>query len=126
MYAFVADQILGINGLVNVSNIVFLAAFSVRDVLKLRLLSIAGEALILPYYDFQAETLRPPVFWGAAFMLVNAVRIVAMALERRPELRASLQQIVSMDLSAKLRDVITAVSGFAAGAIPSGSPPNGA
>lgn len=37
MHAFVADQILGINGLVNVSNIVFLAAFSVRDVLKLRL-----------------------------------------------------------------------------------------
>lgn len=126
MYAFVADQILGINGLVNVSNIVFLAAFSVRDVLKLRLLSIAGEALILPYYYFQTETLWSPVFWGAAFMLVNAVRIVAMALERRPELRASLQQIVSMDLSAKLRDVTTAVSGVAAGAIPSGSPPNGA
>ena len=23
-------------------------------------------------------------FWGAAFMIVNAIRIVAMALERRP------------------------------------------
>jgi CRP-like cAMP-binding protein len=84
MYGFVADQILGINGLVNVSNIVFLAAFSVRDVFKLRLLSIAGEALILPYYYFQNEKLWPPIFWGAAFMIVNAVRIVAMALERRP------------------------------------------
>jgi hypothetical protein len=84
MYGFVADQILGINGLVNVSNIVFLAAFSVRDVLKLRLLSIAGEALILPYYYSQNETLWPPIFWGAAFMIVNAVRIVAMVLERRP------------------------------------------
>jgi len=84
MYAFVADQILGINGLVNISNIVFLAAFSVRDVLRLRLLSIAGEALILPYYYFQNETLWPPIFWRAAFMIVNAVRVVMIALERRP------------------------------------------
>jgi hypothetical protein len=84
MYGFVADQILGINGLVNVSNIVFLAAFSVRDVLKLRLLSIVGEALIMPYYYFQNEKLWPPIFWGAAFMIVNAARIVAIALERRP------------------------------------------
>ena len=84
MYGFVADQILGINGLVNVSNVVFLAAFSVRGVLKLRLLSIVGEALILPYYYFQNEKLWPPIFWGAAFMIVNAVRIVAIALERRP------------------------------------------
>jgi CRP-like cAMP-binding protein len=84
MYEFVADQILGINGLVNISNVVFLAAFSVRDVLKLRLLSIVGEALILPYYYFQSETLWPPIFWGAAFMIVNAARVVAMALERRP------------------------------------------
>jgi CRP-like cAMP-binding protein len=84
MYAFMADQIFGINGLVNISNIVFLAAYSVRDVFKLRLLAIVGEALTLPYYYFQHEKLWPPIFWGVAFMIVNAVRIVAMALERRP------------------------------------------
>jgi CRP-like cAMP-binding protein len=84
MYEFVADQVLGINGLVNFSNIVFLAAYSVRDVLMLRILSIVGEGLILPYYYFQDEKLWPPIFWGAAFMIVNAIRIVAMALERRP------------------------------------------
>lgn len=82
MYAFVADQVLGINGLVNFSNIVFLAAYSVRGVLMLRILSIVGEGLILPYYYFQDEKLWPPIFWGAAFMIVNA--ILAMALERRP------------------------------------------
>jgi CRP-like cAMP-binding protein len=84
MYEFVADQILGINGLVNISNIVFLAAYSVRDVLRLRLLSIAGEVLILPYYFFQNEKLWPPILWGVAFIIVNAVRVVAIALERRP------------------------------------------
>src|ERR1700742_2182874 len=84
MYEFMSDQVLGINGLINVSNIVFLVAFSVRDVLKLRILSIVGEGLILPYYYFQDEILWPPIFWGIAFMIVNAIRIVAIALERRP------------------------------------------
>jgi hypothetical protein len=59
-------------------------AFSVRDVLKLRILAIVGEGLTLPYYYFQHEKLWPPIFWGAAFMIVNAIRIVAIALERRP------------------------------------------
>ena len=84
MYDFMVDQVLGINGLVNVSNIVFLVAFSVRDVFRLRILSIIGEALTLPYYYLQDEKLWPPIFWGGAFIIVNVVRIVSMALERRP------------------------------------------
>ena len=84
MYAFVADQVFGLNGLVNFSNIVFLAAYSVRNVLWLRILAIVGEAMTLPYYYYQDEKLWPPIFWGVAFMIVNAVRIVGMALERRP------------------------------------------
>ena len=84
MYDLIAGQIVGINGLINLSNVVFLVAFSVRDVLQLRILAIVGEGLTLPYYYFQHEKLWPPIFWGAAFMIVNAIRIVAIALERRP------------------------------------------
>jgi CRP-like cAMP-binding protein len=84
MYEFVADQVFGINGLVNLSNIVFLVAYSARDVLKLRVLSLIGEAVILPYYYWQTEKLWPPIYWGVAFMIVNAVRIVATLLERQP------------------------------------------
>jgi hypothetical protein len=84
MHEFLADQLLGIDGLVNFSNIVFLAAFSVRDVLKLRLLAIIGDALTLPYYYFQDEKLWPPIFWAGAFIIVNGVRSAAMAWERRP------------------------------------------
>lgn len=84
MYEFVADQFLGINGLINLSNIVFLVAFSAQGVLKLRVLAIVGEGLTLPYYYFQGDKLWPPIVWGAAFMVVNAIRIVATLLERRP------------------------------------------
>jgi hypothetical protein len=84
MYGFISGQVHGINGLINLSNIVYLVAFSVRDVLMLRILAIVGEGLTLPYYYFQTEKLWPPIFWGVAFIIVNAVRVVATALERRP------------------------------------------
>jgi CRP-like cAMP-binding protein len=84
MYQFVADQVLGIGGLINLSNIVFLVAYSVRDVLRLRIFAIVGEALTLPYYYFQNEILWPPLVWGVAFMIVNAVRVVAIIFARRP------------------------------------------
>jgi CRP-like cAMP-binding protein len=83
MYEFVTNQAFGLNGLVNFSNIVFLAAYSVRNVLALRILSVVGEGVILPYYYFQEETLWPPIFWGVAFIAVNGVRIVGVILERR-------------------------------------------
>jgi hypothetical protein len=50
---FVTDQILGLNGLVNLSNFAFLLAFSVRDVLMLRILGLASDVVILPYDYFQ-------------------------------------------------------------------------
>jgi CRP-like cAMP-binding protein len=84
MREFVTSQVLGLDGLVNLSNIVFLVAFSTRDVLRLRVLSLVGECLILPYYYFQKETLWAPIFWGGAFTAVNVARIIALALERRP------------------------------------------
>jgi CRP-like cAMP-binding protein len=84
MSEFVASQVFGLDGLVNLSNIVFIVAFSTRDVLRLRVLSLVGECIILPYYYFQKETLWSPVFWGVAFTAVNVVRIIALALERRP------------------------------------------
>jgi len=81
---FLIDQIFGLNGLVNLANFSFLLAVSVRDVLKLRILSLAADVLVLPYYYFRHEPLWPPIFWGVAFIIVNGVRIVTLALERRP------------------------------------------
>jgi CRP-like cAMP-binding protein len=92
MFQFLSDQLLGISGFVTLSNIAFLVAFSVRDVLILRVLSFVGEGLILPYYYFQNETLWPPIVWSLAFMAVNLVRIVATALERRPAILSAQEE----------------------------------
>lgn len=84
MEDFLANQIFGLSGLVNLSNLVFLLAFSVKDVLWLRILSVASYCLILPYYYLQSIPLWAPIFWGVAFIVVNGVRIVILARERRP------------------------------------------
>lgn len=84
MTEFFMTQLLGLNGLVNVSNLMFLAAFSVRDVLKLRVLSVLAYIVILPYYYFQEQTLWPPLVWGVAFVFVNGARIAILLFERRP------------------------------------------
>ena len=81
---FIIHQFFGLNGLVNLANFAFLLALSVRDVLWLRALSLASDILVLPYYYFQHEPLWPPIFWGVAFIIVNGVRIVILALDRRP------------------------------------------
>jgi CRP-like cAMP-binding protein len=81
---FLNSELLGLDGLVNLANILFLVAFSSRDVFKLRVLSLVSEGIVLPYYYFQRETLWPPIFWGLAFAIVNAVRIISLASERRP------------------------------------------
>jgi hypothetical protein len=84
MRDLLTNQIIGLNGLANLSNLGFLFAFSVQDVLKLRVLSVVSYCVILPYYYLQTETLWPPLFWGLAFIVVNAVRIAILIAERRP------------------------------------------
>jgi hypothetical protein len=79
-----ADQFFGLNGLINLANFAFLLAFSVRDVLKLRILALTSDFMTVPYYFFQHKPLWPPIFWAVAFMIVNGVRVVTLTLERRP------------------------------------------
>ena len=81
---FLTHQFFGLNGLVNLSNFAFLLGFSVRDFLRLRILSLAADVIVLPYYYFQNIPLWPPIFWGAAFIVVNGIRIVTLILDRRP------------------------------------------
>ncbi|HEY2010807.1 MAG TPA: hypothetical protein VGH23_17600 [Rhizomicrobium sp.] len=89
---FLTDQIFGLNGLVNLANLAFLLALSVRNVLWLRILSLASDVLVLPYYYFQHEPLWPPVFWGVAFIIVNCIQIVILALDRRPVILSNREQ----------------------------------
>jgi hypothetical protein len=77
---FLADQLLGLNGLVNLANFAFLLALSVRHVLWLRVLSFASDVLVLPYYYFQHEPLWPPISgaWHSSSSTVSRTRWISL------------------------------------------------
>ncbi len=66
------------------ANLIFVAAYSVKDVLWLRVLSISGSLVILPYYYFQIEPLWAPMMWSGAYICIHGYRAWEIFLERRP------------------------------------------
>jgi hypothetical protein len=70
--------------LIHVANVLYLLAFTVRDVLWLRSLSVAASVFLLPYFYFQPVPLMTPIYWNLAFTALNLFWIVKLVLERRP------------------------------------------
>ena len=70
--------------LLNVSNVLYLVGYGVRDVLLLRLLSITAMLVALPYYAYHVQNYKVPIGWNLAFMVINLVWVVKIFLERRP------------------------------------------
>ncbi len=75
---------MGLDALVSVANVVYLFSYSVRDILWLRILTVVGAALLMPYYYLQPSPLWAPIGWNAVFMAINLYWIAKLALERRP------------------------------------------
>lgn len=65
-----------------VANLLYLASYSVRDILWLRILSVAGMMLCLPKFfyghDWQVAS------WHAVFIVINGYHVVRLFLQRRP------------------------------------------
>lgn len=75
---------LGLDALVSVANVAYLISYSVRDILWLRILTVVGGTLLMPYYYLQVEPLWAPLCWNLVFLLVNVYWITKLLLERRP------------------------------------------
>jgi CRP-like cAMP-binding protein len=68
----------------NLGNILYLVAFSVRDMLWLRIITVVAQLCLMPYYCVRTEPLYAPITWGALFIAVNLVQIALLILENRP------------------------------------------
>lgn len=62
---------LGLDALVSVANVFYLMSYSVRDILWLRILTVVGGTLLLPYYYLQTEPLWAPFGWNLVFLAIN-------------------------------------------------------
>jgi len=56
---------------VHIANVLYLFSYSMRDILWLRILTIAAACFMLPYFYFQPDPLYPPIFWNLVFITLN-------------------------------------------------------
>ena len=72
------------NYFIHVANILLLVAYSVRDILWLRLFAVAASLISLPYFVLQPTPQWPPIAWSVVFAGINAFQSWRLYLERRP------------------------------------------
>jgi hypothetical protein len=69
---------------ITVANVIYLASYSVRDILWLRILTVIAASLMIPYYVLQPAPLVAAVQWSIVFIVINAYWIARLMIERRP------------------------------------------
>ena len=69
---------------VHAANVLLLVAYSVRDILWLRLFAVAASLTAMPYYVLQPTLLWAPLIWSAVFAAINLYQSWRLYLERRP------------------------------------------
>ena len=72
------------NYFIHAANLLLLVAYSVRDILWLRLFAVAASLISLPYFVLQPTPQWPPIAWSAVFAGINAFQSWRLYLERRP------------------------------------------
>ena len=70
--------------LIHIANVLYLFSYSMRDILWLRILTVAAACILLPYFYYRPDPLYPPIFWNLVFMALNVYWICKLLLERRP------------------------------------------
>lgn len=68
--------------LIYIANAIYLVSYLVRDILHLRLLTIAAATCLALYFGSRAEPLMEVVWWNLLFLVLNACQIGYILWER--------------------------------------------
>ena len=69
---------------IHAANILLLAAYSVRDILWLRLFAVASAMIAMPYFLLQPTPLWAAFGWSVLFTGINLYQTWRLVVERRP------------------------------------------
>ena len=72
------------NYFLHVANVLLLVAYSVRDILWLRLFAVASALIAIPYFVLQPVPLWVPIAWSSVFAAINGFQSWRLFVERRP------------------------------------------
>jgi hypothetical protein len=63
---------------------ILLLAYSVRDILWLRLFALASSLIAMPYFIDQPKPLWEAIIWSGVFAAINLFQSGRLLVERRP------------------------------------------
>lgn len=69
---------------IHAANVLLLLAYTVRDILWLRLFALASSLIAIPYFALQPTPLWEALCWSAVFAAINLFQLWRLFLERRP------------------------------------------
>jgi hypothetical protein len=72
------------NYFIHAANVLLLVAYSVRDILWLRLFAVAASLISIPYFVLQPTMLWAPLSWSVVFAAINLLQSWRLFIERRP------------------------------------------
>jgi hypothetical protein len=72
------------NYFIHAANVLLVVAYSVRDILWLRLFAVGASLISIPYFVLQPTTLWAPLSWSVVFAAINLVQSWRLFIERRP------------------------------------------
>jgi len=72
------------NYFIHAANILLVVAYSVRDILWLRLFAVGAALISIPYFVLQPTTLWAPLSWSVVFAAINLLQSWRLFIERRP------------------------------------------
>jgi hypothetical protein len=75
---------MNVNAFIHAANILLLLAYSVRDILWLRLFAVSSSLIAIPYFMLQPTPQWAPIGWSAVFAGINLFQSWRLFLERRP------------------------------------------
>lgn len=72
------------NYFLHAANVLLLVAYSVRDILWLRVFAVASALIAIPYFVLQPVPLWVPIAWSSVFAAINLFQSWRLFVERRP------------------------------------------
>lgn len=70
--------------LIHIANVLYLFSYTMRDILWLRVLSVAAACFLIPYFYLRPDPLMTAIYWNLVFVSLNVYWIFRVLLERRP------------------------------------------
>ncbi len=72
------------NYFIHAANVLLVVAYSVRDILWLRLFAVGASFISIPYFVLQPTKLWAPLSWSVVFAAINLLQSWRLFIERRP------------------------------------------